>query len=175
MGLFKTTYTIDEQAFIELKKHFVSPKDKNYFKIVSIAGFVLAILGIVNVIGGERDSIITIMILAGLFAGITMPILYLNRIKQIIKINMDRFKEAGHTEIEVTTFFTDDKIELHNVTTGASSSLDYSVICRFVETENMYVLFTRAEQFIVVDKASLISAQTNDEFIRFIREKCRMI
>jgi hypothetical protein len=52
--------------------------------------------------------------------------------------------------------------------------MDYAVICRFVETENMYTLFTKAEQFIVVNKESLMKAQSNEDFIKLIMSKCKL-
>jgi len=177
--MFKTTATIDESTFIELKKHLLPPREKMHYLITSIAAFALAFAGIAaNITDGINSPDYgfnpVLLILIGIPIGIMMPIMYFYRIKKVIQINMDRFREAGYTKIEVVTSFADDKIELHNATTGASSSIKYSAICRFAETENTYTLFTKAEQFVVVNKASLIQEQTNDEFIGFIRKKCRI-
>jgi uncharacterized membrane protein (Fun14 family) len=171
LELFKTTSTIDEDTFIELKKHLISPKDKMIFLITFFGAFALAFGGIID---NATDGVNPILLLFGISVGIMVPIMYFYRVKQVIKINMNRFQEAGYTAMEVTTSFTEDKIIIHNATTGASVGLDYSVICRFAETKNMYTLFTEAEQFVVVNKASLTQSQTSDEFILFIRKKCKI-
>ena len=96
--------------------------------------------------------------------------------RNFVKINLARVQEnEGTTELKVITSFTDDKIQIHHVNTGNTSNLSYDVINRFVETKNMYTLFTKAHQFVVVNKASIIQDHENEDFIRFIKDKCKNI
>jgi hypothetical protein len=154
---------------LELKKYLVKPKDKKILMIISIVCFFVAVLCVIG--NDNREGYIYLLAFFSFSVAVMSPIIYVKNLNRVIKINMDRFYELGLKEIEVVTSFTEDKIKLHNKTTGAASELSYGVIERFVKTENMYVLFTKAEQFIVVNRKILIEKEKHKDFVRFIKEK----
>ena len=123
---------------------------------------------------GDETSFIPGLICVA--AGTCIVIAVLRQIKAIEKIALQRIKEvSGKNEIECTTEFTKDKINTYNITNGAASEINYHDIARVVETENMYTLFTKANQFVVANKNNLIEQDENENFKQFIREKCKNV
>ena len=93
--------------------------------------------------------------------------------RQVIKAILQRAKETtGHSDEEVITSFTDEKIKLYKVNTGNTTWLDYGAIVRFADMGGMYVLYTKGNQFVLVDKAQLAQRQQNEAFIGFLKNKC---
>jgi len=182
--MFETTNVINKDTFLEIKRYIISPKDKRTYALFIIAGFCLALIAVVCVLlivsedpnyNGYYAAALGMLVAAfgiGLAVVIGMTIRYFRLANMIIKANLNRFKEDGYTEILQTSSFTDDKIKIHNLTNGATVEIGYNVVCRFAETKNFYTLFTKAGQFILVNKISLIETDKNEEFVQFVKEKC---
>jgi len=93
--------------------------------------------------------------------------------RQVIKVILQRAKETtGYSDEEVVTSFTDEKIKLYKVATGNTTWLDYGAIVRFADMGGLYVLYTKGNQFVLVDKAQLAQRQQNEAFIGFLKNKC---
>ena len=84
-------------------------------------------------------------------------------------------EEAEIPELRCTTSFADDKVKIYWDHTGGIGRIRYNDIDRLVETENIYALFTKANQLILVNKPKLIQEQKSEDFIYFIRNKCKTI
>ena len=78
---------------------------------------------------------------------------------------------AGKSEIECVVNFSNDKITSHS----PNIRLNYADIKKLLETESQYVLITKSKKFIAVNKASLIAAGKNEDFICFIKDKCKNV
>jgi len=164
MDLFETRYTISKETYEELKWHLLSQQDKFAFVLGILCGIIVAISGIFS----QRLEF-TLFGIALIAISITELIL---RPKRFMKIFLQRTQESiGATEFEVQTSFTENCIKTLNFSTNGASAINYTDINNFVETKNMYVLITKAHQFMAVNKATLIQEGQSEEFLRFIKNK----
>ena len=167
MDYFETRGVINRNIFAELKRHLKNPRDKKMFVIYSLFCFFVLILGIISS---------SAMLISSGVAGNILIVLLLLRDKIEMQRTMEKIRESlGIEEIEYVITFTDDQIKIHNLQTNGTSRFIYSDINRFVETKNLYALFTRANQFITVNKNSLIQEQKDEAFIQFIKNKCENV
>ena len=169
MECFETTVVLSEKTVgQELKWHERRrPKDR----IIVIAGLFSAL--VTAFFGAtDRDFVLTTLGI-GL---ILLILLLLLRDEVNFRRGWERIRETSTTEgIESVVSFLDKKIKLYDSESGGTIYLDYFLIVRFLETTNWYVLFTRAHQFIAVNKISLIEEGKNEDFIRFLKKKCHYV
>ncbi|MCL2388093.1 MAG: YcxB family protein [Defluviitaleaceae bacterium] len=172
--MFETTSVINKDTLIEIKKHLMPPRAKRIYILLIIGGLLMAVGGIFFIVDPyvSHNGSFMVVVAVGLSVSIVTAICYFIQPNTIVKTNVNRFKESGHTEVRITSSFTEDKIKIQNSTSGATGEVGYDVVYRFAETENFYTLFTKTEQFIMVNKISLIEAGKNEEFVKFIRGKC---
>ena len=78
-------------------------------------------------------------------------------------------------EYEGTTSFGDESLTMKNHSTNGVINICYDNIHRFVETNNYYALFTKADQFVLVNKKDIEQAQKKEEFLSFIKSHCTNI
>jgi len=169
MELFENRSIIDQETFQVELKQFAMPPFEKFRIIMSLFGCLLFIAGCIVL-----QNIIAI------FAGIMLMILLvlspIIEFKKGIKIYWARIKEStGASEIETQVLFTPTHISVINVTIGGLGQYNYDVIVRFAETKNLYALYTRLNQCIVINKISLENEKKTDEFISFLRKKCTKI
>ena len=168
MTFFETQYIINKDTYTELKKHVRDPNQK----LILILGWLLWFMLLAISIFTKNYLFVTF----GSFAMISMTFSYWQSFRKLVKINLERAIEStGTSEINVITSFSDDKINIYTVNTGNTTKLNYDAIIRFAETKNIYALFSRGNQFVFVNKASIIQEHQADDFIRFIKNKCKNI
>ena len=169
MELFENRSIIDQETFqVDLKRFAMPPLEK--FRIV------MSLLGCLLFIAGCIALQNMVAIFAGIILMVFMVISPIIEFKTGIKIHWARIKEStGVSEIETQVSFTDTHIKVLNVTTGALGQYNYNVIVRFAETKNLYALYTRLNQCIVINKISIENEKKTDEFINFLKKKCTKV
>ena len=168
MDCFETRSVIDKDTLAELKWwHRRKPREIKFIILYSLLCFVFLIIGIV------AQS--TFALFVGIF-GIILVLAILIRDKLAESRMWERIKEnskSGAHEVNVT--FHEDRIKVHDLQSNGTSCTNYDLISRFMETKSMYVLFTKANVMIIANKVSLTQEQKNEDFVRFIREKCKNV
>ena len=167
MDYFETREVFDENTFVELERHLRNPREKRMFAIVLFSCFFALIVGIF--------ISATVLIVSGIASSVFIALLFL-RTRLGIQRTLERTRKSlGAEEVEYITTFADDQIKIHTLQTSATVYLNYDDISRFAETESLYALFTRANQFITVNKAGLIQEQKDEAFVQFIKDKCKNV
>jgi len=165
---FVSINVINRDTYKKLKWHFVS-KGEN---LLLVAGLLLGIMAAIRGIAEQQYMPMAF----GIFCALLIATNLVVKPERIIKINLQRAQETtGQTDLEIITSFTDEKIKLHNITTGNTTYLGYDAIKRIVETKDMYILFSKANQFVLVDKTTLIQQQNTEDFKQFLRDKCKHV
>ena len=165
MEYFKSSSVLDKDTYKKII--WKSPRQKIVYAIVF---FVFLVGGIICVaLHYTTASIIS-------FAwAVIIPMVIKLRTYLDIKKYFARWQEStGTSELEIIASFTDEKIKVHNETTGNTVYIDYDVIRRFAETEYAYVLFSKQNQFFLVNK-SAFSHEQRIEFMSFIQGKCKNV
>jgi len=167
MDLFESTSLINAATFKELKWH-IRPR-KEWIHIIIYTTF-FCLVGFLGIIFG--NSLIAVMgFFIGIGLGVINPWLTLKRLN---RLELKRIQEIeGISEIKQTVSFDDDKIKIVTPSTGSQVFMEYRLIDRLVETENLYALFTKENLLILVNKLHLIQEQSHEEFLVFIKEKCK--
>ena len=164
MSHFTIKSIVSKETYKEIKWHLISKSDKIHLAIMLFGALMLIIMGVVS--GKFIISAAAVVVTAAfLFA-------WYRNMKKAVKLQFQRINEStGADELELEISFNDDKITIFCTRTNGTSFIDYINLNRFVKTKNMYVLFTKAKQFIVIDKAALAEKGMRKEFLRFIRSK----
>jgi len=177
--MFETTVLVNEDALLEIKNYLVAPRNK-WFCILLVLGGILIVFGSAVAIAeldfgydGYFVIFFVVLFIVGLLLAITMLINYFRQGNVVVKTIVKRFQESGHSEMKMVASFTDDKINVQNLTSGANGEVDYAVVYRFSETKNFFTLFTKAGQSIMVNKTSLIEAGEDNKFLQFAKGKLR--
>lgn len=114
--------------------------------------------------GARFISIALLMVFVyGMFLG-KSKVLYINSIKEV--------SENG--EYEFKSIFTENGVNISNLTTSANYEIKYESFYRLEETPSMYVLFTKYAQYVLVFK-SCLSDDEIKSFKGFIKGKCKNI
>ena len=74
-------------------------------------------------------------------------------------------------ETKYKVYFDEVGAIVNNLDTGAKAHMKYDIFVRFAETPNVYAIFTKSNQFIIIFKNCLDEGKVNDSKI-FIKEKC---
>ena len=162
-AIFETEVVINKNTYNELAYKFI-PKGVKIIAVIFLLGCTLSI------IQGYNDAV----------SGIMTVILFISFLiffqKRNIKMELKRQQEReGTPESKLVISFSDDKIRLYNPRSGGVVYLNYDSVVKFVETKNFYVLRTKASQDIIVNKITLIEAQKENDFIRFLEVKCKNV
>lgn len=164
--MFETTGIINEEVLKILKKYSMSPNFKRFFKILAIISAIFAFI------------YIPISIKASMFFAFFVLVFileYFLAINIFYKKNFSIIKEnTGSNEYSYKVFFNEIGAVVNNLSTGATVQLKYDVLVRLEETTDMYFLFTKSNQYIIVFKNCLDAKQAND-FKTFIKERCKNI
>jgi len=167
MERFKTKIIINYDTFRKLKKIPKPLGDKIRIAIVMIVCIIGAVYGVI------LGSILLIIwwFIVAISALLIIKVHYI----QAAKTSLARIQEStGTSEIELITSFEDDVIKIYNASTEGTFRIAYDVITGREQTKDMYVLYTKLNQAIFINKTSLTKEQ-KDEFIRFIKSKCKNV
>jgi len=169
MELFENRSIIDLETFSVDLKQFAMPPFEKFRIIMSLFGCLLFIAGC-----------IALQNMIAIFTGIMFMIyLVVNPIIEFrngIKLYWARVMEStGVSELEIQVSFTDTHIKVLHLTTGGLGQYKYSAIARFAETKNLYALYTRLNQCIVINKTSIENENKTAEFLSFLKQKCTKV
>ena len=158
MDLWETKCVINEDTFRELKKYLMPTKQR----LILLAAFLLAVCFFILGVLLRSYSLMGLMVLAML----ALALEYILILNSYVKSNVRRMQETVHArECAYTTSFSDAGFHIKNHLTNAQTTIAYEDIKRLVETTSYYVLFTKAEQFGLVNK-SLINDSNQQEALR---------
>ena len=162
-AIFETNIEVTKDTYNELMWKFIP-------KVIKIIVPIILLGCVLSAIGGYYEAI----------TGIIMTIVFILALiyfqKREIKIQLQRQQEReGTPELKLAISFSEDKIKSHNLRAGGAVYVDYDSIAKFVETKNYYVLRTKANQNIIINKAAMIQTQTSEDFIRFLKDKCKNV
>ena len=164
---FESKVTVNRKTYLEVKKHLLS---QDLQATHSVAFWFCLIILIGGIVGAIIFRPLLVIPFGGLLALIAQRVRYLDDIHRAIKEYQGL---TGGKEGELTTFFMDDEININQTNGGDTVKISYDRITRFVESENLYVLFAKANRIVFVNKESLLQEQKSDEFIQFIKHKCK--
>ncbi|MDR3000948.1 MAG: hypothetical protein LBU89_06755 [Fibromonadaceae bacterium] len=169
VDLFESKSIVSEDTFRELRRYLKPPHEIIRVAIGSAVCFVTAIAAYIVIRSIAFSAL-------GFFAGIVIPLIYIQQWNHLAKTYWARIQEStGVSKFEQISSFTDEEIKIRNVDTGGMVSLKYDVIARLAETENIYALFTKMNQIIIVNKISIAQEHNTEAFICFIKEKCKNV
>jgi len=183
MEHFETSWTMDMNTYMdtfrELGRHAVPREEQLSIVKRQIACLMIAVGSVIVFLVANNDMrwMFFPLALFGFLSAIIVPLQHKKQFKHITKANFVRQLETtgGALELELITSFTSDKIKIYNSTTNNTAYVDYNLIVRYTETEKLYVLFTKENQSIIVNKISIVQRGEAEEFSRFIREKCKNV
>ena len=169
MDLFKTKTVINENTFRELKKYLIPRKQKIVLLVADLLAVVLMIIAAMIF-----QSYVFVVLLA--VSILIYPLEYILLANRYVKMNIKRLQESIHAkECEYTTSFNDTGFKLINHSTNAVVTIVYEDIARFVETQTYYAVFTKADQFGVVNKYALKGVDERDELKNYLKHRCKGI
>ena len=164
MSHFAIKSIINKGTCKEIGWRLISRSEKIYFAIVLFCGLMAAIFFAI----GEQY----LFTFGAILFVVLLPIFYFRNLKQAAKLYFKRvFESTGANELELEISFNDDKVTIFCVATKGTSFIEYENIARLEETKNMYVVFTKAKQFIAISKNELVGKSERKKFIKFITSK----
>ena len=164
MDNFETRSVINKDTFRELEWHLWKP---GYIKLYALLS--LLFVGVIVYAIVSRSAQLAAIGIFGIIVVFSVVLRY--KISQ--RKMWERIKETtDKEEIERVVSFAEDKIVIFDPISGGTVYINYDAIRRIAETKRIYALFTKADQFVVVNYESLTHQNKNEDFIRFIKEKC---
>lgn len=164
--MFETTGILNEEVLKILKKYSISPRLKNFLKIFAIISAIFALICIpVSLKFSIFFAFLVLVFILEYFLAVNI---FYKKSLFIMKEN------TGLNEYCYKVFFDETGAVVNNLSIGATVQLKYDAFVRIEEINNMYVLFTKANQYIIVFKDCLDNKQVND-FKTFIKERCKNI
>lgn len=168
MDLFETTCVIGESTMKEIKKQLMPPKQRAVFIVFTI---IFACLSIYSFFIQFYSLTIVCIV-----AEIVFLVEYKLILNNYIKINLKRILETTNAEqYDCTSSFCDDGVKIINHSTNASGTIHYDNICRFTEAKSIYALFTKANQFVFVNKNVIDAEHQREAFISFLKSHCKNV
>lgn len=157
---------VNKSVLNELKPHFSSPMQKIANLIIVIA---FIVVGVVFSLVYARDITLFIISLAVAALLIVIPIFQKN---QAVKLVLQRMQESKGTDQSVyNILLTEGEFAVFNEENFELEKYQYSDFKRFAQTKNLYALFTKTNQLIVINKESMNLAENQNAFA-FLKERC---
>jgi len=164
MSHFIIKSIVNKGTYKEIGWRLISRPEKIYFAVVLFCGVMAAIF---FATGGQY-----LFTFGAILFTILVPIFYIRNLKQAAKLHFKRIHEStGTNELELEISFNDDRVTIFCIATNGTSFVEYENFARIAETKNMYVIFTKARQFIVISKDELVEKSERKRFIKFIASK----
>ena len=134
--------------------------------IITVICVLAIVSGIVNVFAYNNYLAIIAIVL-----GIYLLVLRVVRVKQSIKISLERDKECNHGNfVSVQNLVTENSIIVKSSTNESGTEYEMSCIEKVYRSKNYIYLITKAKLAIVFD-VNNFSKGTPEELIEFIRQK----
>lgn len=164
MDQYRTSGTMNEDTLREFSKYLLPSRSK-WLALMFILIFGAA--AALNFAGGNMVMAVICAAAAVVFMA-EIPLLK----RKMLRNNIARLREnypAGACRYE--SFFTVDGIHLHNLSNGGESLLRYESFARAAETESVFFVISKTQQFFLVFKNCLTPEQQKS-FLPFLKEKC---
>ena len=161
--MFVTRGVLDETILKEMKKYMFPPKRKA----------VLIGMIVLFVVLGVASLFLQLPFWAILSGAMIVFILLVMRSasNKMIQTILNRMEETnGKRSAVYQTALEEDGVVVCNADTGATATVHYDTLVRFVDTTSAYVLLTRAWQFVVLFKESLTQEQQR-EMVAFLKTR----
>ncbi|MCL2569174.1 MAG: YcxB family protein [Oscillospiraceae bacterium] len=163
MERYETRTRIDKDLAQEVKKKIHSSRERKGFLIVAVAAFLVGF-------GNANEGNIPLATVA--FVACFGFVLMYFRSSNSLTIGGGKISDSAADYI---TSFPPEGIKVSAANGGEEVTIPYDTVTRFLETEQLYVLFTRKDQVIPVNKLSLAEEKKSDDFLRFTKVKCENI
>jgi hypothetical protein len=160
----ESTYVRDEKF---AKEYF------SYHSYKRPSGIILTVLSILAIISGAGTFFTSqkYLSLIGIVFGIYMLILRVIRVKNNIKIYLERDKESNHGSfVSVQNLVTENSIVVKSSLNETGIEYEMSCIEKAYRSKNYIYLITKAKLAIVFD-INKFSKGTPEELVQFIRQK----
>lgn len=164
MDQYRTSGTMNEDTLREFSKYLLPPRSK---WLVRTFILIFAAISALNYVGGNMVMAVIAALAVVVFL-VEVPLLK----RKMLRNNIARLREnypGGSCRYE--SFFTVDGIHLHNLSNGGETLLRYEHFARVAETENVFFIISKMQQFFLVFKDCLTPEQ-RDSFLPFLKEKC---
>lgn len=166
METFETSALINEGTMKEVKYHLLSPRRKTVILVIVLAAALLLVLAI-----AVQSTVLTVA------AAVALPLFILEYFyiqHRNGKLMLKRIEETAHVrELRYTTSLVDSGIQITNHITGGNTVISYGDIRRVKETRSFYIVFTKAEQFTLLNRAAIDSAGKREALRAFLQSRCR--
>lgn len=164
--MFESTGVVNEDALEEFKRYIVPPIFRRIIIGLVIVCITFAFISLL---------VSSFYVFLFLLLGAILAVEYFLMINISKKRCIKQIEETiGKREVKYKVYFDDEGVIVNNLGTNAKANMKYGVFKRVVETKNLYVMFTKSNQFVLIFKECLDNNQ-NEEFKIFIKEKCRKI
>lgn len=168
MDLFETQSVMNEDTFKELKKYLMPQGSR----ITLITAIIIAACFLI-IAAVAKFYTLTGALAVVIIAFILEYVLLLNK---CVNVSLKRLQETTQAkECTYTTSFSDIGFKIKNHVTNGTATIAYDDIKRFIETENYYTLFTKTNQFGVINKKAIDEANKKEELINFLKHNCKNI
>jgi len=160
--MFKTSGSMDEKT---IKDVYFKTLPARAYLIVGAFTVVSVIMIVACFFEKSVENIRLYIIGLVLFWGLLIARFFSVRNKAIEKL-----RSTGRKDIKFTSSFTEDKIHLLNNSNGSSTTVNYKIFNRIVETDTILFLLTKRSQFVPVFKDQLKPGE-REQLIEFLKTK----
>lgn len=164
--MFESTGVVNEDTLNELKKHIVPPILRRTIIGLGIACIAFSFISLLI----SNFYVFVFLILGAILVGEYFLIINISNKRCIKQIE----ETIGKREVKYKVYFDDEGVIVNNLGTNAKANMKYEVFKRVAETKDVYAMFTKTNQFVLVFKNCLDNNQKK-EFKIFIKEKCKKI
>lgn len=164
MDQYRTSGTMNEDTLREFGRYLLPPRSK-WLALLFVLLF--AAVAALNFVGGNM-VMAAICAAAALVFVVEVPLVK----RKLLRNNIARLREAypdGACRYE--SFFTVDGVHIHNLSNGGETLFRYEHFARAAETEHIFFVISKTQQFFVVFKDCLTPEQRKS-FLPFLKEQC---
>ncbi len=161
--MFESITTMDEASLTRVRDCLVPTPTK-----IGLIAFAAVFAGIA--VAGAVQGRIALLLLA--LGGIVLMVVeYLFYRRRAVKLNVARIQKTfGTAGIAYLTRLDKDGVYLENQINHAAETMPYPLFCKLLEYPELYVLLTKRQQFVLINKAGWSEGQ-KAAFLDFLRHK----
>ena len=161
--MFESMTTMDEAALTQVRDGLVSVPTK-----IGLVAFAAVFAGIA-VAGAVQGRIALLLIALGGLALMVAEYFFFRR--RAVKLNIARMQKAfGTGSVAYLTRMDPEGVYLENQINHKAETMPYPLFCRLLEYPELYVLLTKRQQFVLINKAGWSEGQ-KAAFLDFLRHK----
>ena len=164
MDQYRTSGPMNEDTLREFSKYLLPPRSM-WLALLFVVLFCAA--AALNFVGGNTVMAVICTVAAAVFV-VEVPLLK----RKMLQNNIARLRETypdGSCRYE--SFFTVEGVHIHNLSNGGETLFRYEHFSRAAETDNVFFIISRSQQFFLVFKDCLTPEQ-RQSFLPFLKERC---